>query len=317
MKATIMDGKALAEEIKAHIKDEVNLMKNEGIVPSLVTILVGGDQASKIYLRSKHKACGEVGISSRNVEVPESTSSKDLSTMITELNEDDTVHGILVQMPLPNHLDSFDAICSLSPDKDVDGLHPWNMGSISYKIDELVPCTPKGILALLAKYKIGIAGKHVVVINRSTLVGRPISSLLRTINDLPPPSSGTDMMLLNQDATVTTCHSKTVDLLKYIRDADILITAVGMRPEFTVTDKMVKNESVIIDVAMNRVQGNLCGDVDFERVIEKVSYITPVPGGVGPMTVAMLLHNTIIAASKVTRYELSYNTEEMLRSIGG
>lgn len=317
MKATIMDGKALAEEIKAHIKDEVRLMKNEGIVPSLVTILVGDDQASKIYIRSKHKACHDVGISSRNVEVPDSTSSKDLSTMIAELNEDRTVHGILIQMPLPNHIDSFDAICSLSPDKDVDGLHPWNMGSISYKRDELAPCTPKGILALLAKYKIEIAGKHVVVINRSTLVGRPISSLLRTINDLPPPSSGTDMTFLNHDATVTTCHSKTVDLLKHIRDADILITAVGTRPEFIVTDKMVKSESVIIDVAMNRVQGNLCGDVDFERVIEKASYITPVPGGVGPMTVAMLLHNTIIAASKINKYELSYNTEEMLSSIGG
>ncbi len=317
MKATLMDGKALAEEIKAHIRDEVGLMKNNGIVPSLVTILVGDNQASKIYLRSKHKACGEVGIRSRNVEVPESISGKELLAMVVGLNEDDAVHGILIQMPLPDHIDSFNAICSLSPEKDVDGLHPWNMGSISYKMDELVPCTPKGILALLAKYKIKIAGKHVVVINRSTLVGRPISSLLRAEENPSVSSSGLDMLFLNQDATVTTCHSKTADLSGHIKDADILITAVGMRPDFIVTDKMVKNDSVIIDVAMNRVNGRLCGDVDFERVVEKVAYLTPVPGGVGPMTVAMLLHNTIIAASKVAGYGLRYNTEEMLRSIGG
>lgn len=316
MKATLMDGKALAEEIKARIKDEVSLMKNKGIEPSLVTILVGDNPASKIYLRSKHRACGDVGIRSRNVEVPESISSKELSVMVAELNEDDAVHGILVQMPLPDHIDSFSAICSLRPEKDVDGLHPWNMGSISYKMDELVPCTPKGILALLTKYKIGIAGKHVVVINRSTLVGRPISSLLRNKDNPPVSSLGMDMLFLNQDATVTTCHSKTVDLLRYINDADILITAVGTRPEFIITDKMVKNDSVIIDVAMNRVDGKLCGDVDYERVIEKVAYLTPVPGGVGPMTVAMLLHNTIIAASKVSGYAMSYNTEEMLSSIG-
>ena len=316
MKATLMDGKALAEEIKARIKDEVSLMKNKGIEPSLVTILVGDNPASKIYLRSKHRACGDVGIRSRNVEVPESISSKELSVMVAELNEDDAVHGILVQMPLPDHIDSFSVICSLRPEKDVDGLHPWNMGSISYKMDELVPCTPKGILALLTKYKIGIAGKHVVVINRSTLVGRPISSLLRNKDNPPVSSLGMDMLFLNQDATVTTCHSKTVDLLRYINDADILITAVGTRPEFIITDKMVKNDSVIIDVAMNRVDGKLCGDVDYERVIEKVAYLTPVPGGVGPMTVAMLLHNTIIAASKVSGYAMSYNTEEMLSSIG-
>ncbi len=317
MKATLMDGKALAEEIKARIGGEVGLMKNNGIVPSLVTILVGDNQASKIYLSAKHKACGEVGIRSRNVEVPESISGKELLAMVVELNADDAVHGILIQMPLPDHIDSFNSICSLSPKKDVDGLHPWNMGSISYKMDELVPCTPKGILALLAKYKIEIAGKHVVVINRSTLVGRPISSLLRTEDNPSVSSSGLDMLFLNQDATVTTCHSKTADLPRYIKDADILITAVGMRPDFVVTDTMVKNDSVIIDVAMNRVNGKLCGDVDFERVVEKVAYLTPVPGGVGPMTVAMLLHNTIIAASKVTGYALRYNTEEMLRSIGG
>jgi len=277
----IMDGKAVASQVKQRLKEEAEYMKKVGVVPKIATVLVGDDPPSKVYLASKHKAAGEIGISSENHTLPGFASEDDVADLIDNLNIDPTVSGILLQLPLPQHLDSRRMIERISPHKDVDGLTSENMGLLFYGQASLVPCTPRGVMELLHHYKIPIAGSRAVIINRSTLVGKPLLHLL-----------------LAEDATVTVCHSKSRDLLGITRQADILISAVGRRPQFSVTREMVREGAVVIDVAMNRVGGKLLGDVDFEGVSPKASYITPVPGGVGPMTVIMLMENTLVAAAK-------------------
>jgi methylenetetrahydrofolate dehydrogenase (NADP+) / methenyltetrahydrofolate cyclohydrolase len=276
-----MDGKAVAAEVRQTLREEVEYMKKVGVSPKLDTILVGDDPPSKVYLASKHKAAEELGITSENHTLPGFSSEADVSDLIDMLNADPAVNGILLQLPLPQHLDGRKMIERISPMKDVDGLTSVNMGLLFYGQATLIPCTPRGVMELLHHYKVPLAGSRAVIINRSTLVGKPLLHLL-----------------LAEDATVTICHSKSRDLIGITRQADILISAVGRRPLFSVTREMVKDGAVVVDVAMNRVGGKLLGDVDFEGVSPKASYITPVPGGVGPMTVVMLMENTLVAAAK-------------------
>ncbi|TMI43949.1 bifunctional methylenetetrahydrofolate dehydrogenase/methenyltetrahydrofolate cyclohydrolase FolD [Candidatus Bathyarchaeota archaeon] len=279
MTATVMDGKLVAAEVKQEVSGRVKHLQQQGVRPWLSTVLVGDDPASETYLRAKHKACEEVGIKSENHHLPSDTPQDKLEALIDRLNHDDRVHGILVQLPLPKHLKEDRTIGKLDPDKDVDGLHPVNVGKLASGTEGLVPCTPKGVVRLLEHYKVQIAGSKAVIVNRSNLVGRPIA-----------------MLLLNRDATVTICHSKTKDLANITREADILVTAIG-RLEVRIGPSYVKHGSTVVDVAINRVDGKLRGDIDFEPVSKIVQYITPVPGGVGPMTVAMLLENTVQAAA--------------------
>lgn len=279
MIATIMDGKLVAAEVKHEVARRVKHLQQQGVRPWLSTVLVGDDPASATYLRAKHKACEEVGIKSENHHLPGDTPQDKLEALIDQLNHDDRVHGILVQLPLPKHLEEDRTINKLDPDKDVDGLHPVNLGRLTSGIEGLVPCTPKGVVRLLQHYKVMISGSKAAIVNRSNLVGRPLA-----------------MLLLNRDATVTICHSKTKNLANVTREADILVTAIG-RPEVRIGPNFVKRGSTVVDVAINRVDGKLRGDVDFEPVSKVVQYITPVPGGVGPMTVAMLLENTVQAAA--------------------
>lgn len=281
MTATIMDGKALALLTRDRLKEETEYMKKVGIEPKIATILVGEDAPSKVYLASKHKAAVEIGIRSENHALPGYSSEEQVLGLIDSLNANPAVNGILLQLPLPQHLDSRKLIERISPSKDVDGLTSVNMGLLFYGQAGLVPCTPRGVMELLHYYKIPLSGSRAVIINRSGLVGKPLLHLL-----------------LAEDATVTVCHSKSRYLLGITRQADVLISAVGRRPHFSVTRDMVKKGAVVIDVAMNRVAGKLMGDVDFESVSQKASYITPVPGGVGPMTVMMLMQNTLLAAAK-------------------
>jgi len=311
MTATIMDGRRLAQEIRANIRLEVNSLREDGVNPCLATVLVGEDPASKTYLKIKHSSCQEVGIQSRNFQLPTNTRAEELYRVIEDLNNDPTVHGIIVQLPLPPGINGDCLIEKIAPQKDVDGLHPINAGMLAYRKYELVPCTPKGIMTLLAHYKISLDGKHAVIINRSNLVGKPLSFLLSTLDPAQLLFLSTDILLLNADATVTVCHSRTKNLEKFTRDADILVSAVGHRPDFIITEDMVKEEAVIIDVGMSRIEGKLYGDVDFDNVLKKASYITPVPGGVGPMTVAILLHNTLIATAKQERVDIKYDLIEL------
>jgi len=280
MTAVLMDGKALAAEIKARLAQEAEMMKRVGVMPKLATILVGDDAPSKVYLAGKHRAAQEVGMALETHHLAGTSPAQDLGLLIRRLNADSSVNGILLQLPLPSHLEARTMIELISPEKDVDGLTSVNMGRLFYNQGILVPCTPKGVMELLRHYKVPLAGSRCVIINRSALVGRPLMHLL-----------------LAEDATVTICHSKSVDFLSLARNADVLVTAVGRRPSFTLTREMVKDGAVVIDVAMNRLHGKLVGDAEFEEVAKKASMITPVPGGVGPMTVAMLLENTLIAAA--------------------
>ena len=284
MTATIMDGKALAKEIEARLASQAAALKARGTDPRLATVLVGDDPASAVYVSMKHKAAARVGINSQSHSLPASVTEDELSALLELLNSDPRVDGILLQLPLPSHLDEKKMVEKISPDKDVDGLTPANSGKLFYGDADLAPCTPRGVMELLHKYGVRIQSSDVVVINRSALVGKPLYHLF-----------------LAEDATVTTCHSKSKDLGSITRRADILVTAVGRRPAFVVTSDMVKDGAVVVDVATNRVGGKLVGDVDFEEVSKKASYITPVPGGVGPMTVTMLLQNTLVAASKRPR----------------
>ncbi|MDA4122588.1 MAG: bifunctional 5,10-methylenetetrahydrofolate dehydrogenase/5,10-methenyltetrahydrofolate cyclohydrolase [Thaumarchaeota archaeon] len=281
MSPTVMDGRALAAQIRQSLKEETEYMKKVGVEPKLATILVGDDPASKVYLTSKHNAAAEVGIISENHKLLGTASEEELVAQIQALNSDLTVNGILLQLPLPSHLDGRKMVEQIAPAKDVDGLTSANMGLLMYGQASLMPCTPRGVMELLHHYKVPIAGSRAVIINRSTLVGKPLIH-----------------MLLAEDATVTVCHSKSRDLLSITRQGDILISAVGRRPSFTLTRDMVREGATVIDVAMNRVGGKLVGDVDYENVSKKASFITPVPGGVGPMTVVMLMENTLIAAAK-------------------
>ncbi len=272
-----MDGKIVAAEIKKEVSARVRELHNQGVNPHLSTVLVGDDPASASYLKSKHKACQEVGIKSENHHLPAETSQKELEALISEHNLDPKVNAILVQLPLPGQLDETKTIERIVPYKDVDGLHPINAGKLASGVEGLVPCTPKGVIKLLTYYKVPIAGHQATIINRSNLVGRPLS-----------------MLFLNRDATVTTCHSKTRNLPEVTRQADILVSAVG-RASFQLGAKYVKPGAAVIDVGLARVEGKLRGDVDFDEVSKVAKYVTPVPGGVGPMTVAMLLENTVQA----------------------
>ncbi|MBE6672455.1 MAG: bifunctional methylenetetrahydrofolate dehydrogenase/methenyltetrahydrofolate cyclohydrolase FolD [Ruminococcaceae bacterium] len=277
--AIIISGKDTSAAIRAELKNEVEALKAQtGVTPGLAVVIVGQDPASKIYVRNKHRACEEVGMLSEVYEMPEETTEEQLLALIDKLNANDTIHGILVQLPLPKHLDEKKVIYRIDPKKDVDVFHPYNVGLLSIGNYTLSPCTPAGCMELLKRYNIEVSGKECVVLGRSNIVGKPIS-----------------MLLLQANGTVTTCHSCTKDLKDVCRRADILVAAIG-KPKFVGAD-MVKEGACVIDVGINRLpDGKICGDVDYDAVIEKVGAITPVPGGVGPMTITMLLKNTLLAA---------------------
>jgi len=275
-----IDGIAVANAVKERVRGTVQALQSEDITPCLATILVGENPASAIYVKNKQKACTEVGITTKDHKLPDSFSQQEMNSLIDLLNNDSTVHGILVQLPLPKQLDEFATISRISPIKDVDGLTPYNVGLLSTGRAILKPCTPSGIMEMFDYYNIDLTGKHAVIINRSNLVGRPLYNLL-----------------LEKNVTVTTCHSKTQNLKEHCQKADIVITAVGDRTKFVLTADMVKDGAIVIDVGISRQDSKLVGDADYDSIIKKASYATPVPGGVGPMTVAMLLKNTVTAAS--------------------
>jgi methylenetetrahydrofolate dehydrogenase (NADP+)/methenyltetrahydrofolate cyclohydrolase len=277
---TKIDGVLVATVVRERVKKASDELKTQGIHPCLATVLVGDDPASATYVRNKQKACAEVGILTKDHKLLSTITQKDLSELIDSLNQDNSIHGILVQLPLPKHLDEFETTARISPLKDVDGLTPHNVGLLAMKKAILKACTPSGIIELFDYYQIELEGKNVVVINRSNLVGKPLYHLL-----------------LERDATVTTCHSKSRELEKICKAADIVITGVGDRARFVLTPDMIKDGAVVIDVATTRLDGKLAGDTDFDKIIQKASYASPVPGGVGPMTIAMLLKNTVTAAS--------------------
>ena len=289
MNARIMDGNPVARTIRSKIGDAVVSLRKSNVEPSLVTVIVGNDPASQAYLKNKNAACTAAGIKSRNVELPWDTPQSALEKVIHDLNQDKTVTGILVQLPLPEPLDEAAAVASIAKEKDVDGLNPCNLGRLSERDAKLVPCTPKGVIVLLKYYQVGIAGKHAVIINRSKLVGRPLTQLL-----------------LNEDATVTVCHSKTKGLADISRQADILVTGIGRRSEFTVGPEMIKPGAAVVDIGTSSVGGKLIGDVDFDNAIHVASFLTPVPGGVGPLTVSMLLYNSLVTASMQHGMELEF-----------
>jgi len=270
----ILDGKKIAEMRQKILKEEI---KSSRLSPRLATVIVGSDPASQMYIRMKHRACEQVGIGSVGIELPKDATTGQVLDAVTQLNNDDNIHGILVQLPLPKYVDSERVIAAVRPDKDVDGFNPFNLGLLFSGRPRFVPCTPKGIMTLLAEYNIELAGTRAVVIGRSIDVGRPMAALLT-----------------NADATVTVCHSKTKDLTYEVNRADILVSAVG-KAHF-ITREMVKPGAVVIDVGINQLNGKLVGDVDFASVKDIASAITPVPGGVGPMTIATLMENTYRAA---------------------
>ncbi|AFS81203.1 methylenetetrahydrofolate dehydrogenase [Candidatus Nitrosopumilus koreensis AR1] len=280
MTGTKIDGKIIAQSVKDRVKKAVEELKTQGINPCLATVLVGNNPASATYVRNKHKACEEVGIATKDHKLDANTTQVQLNEIIENLNNDNSVHGILVQLPLPEQLDEFITTSRISPLKDVDGLTPHNAGLLAMKKAALVACTPSGVMEMFDYHGIDLEGKNIVLINRSNLVGKPLYHLL-----------------LDKNATVITCHSRTRNLTELCKSADIIITAVGDRNKFTLTSDMIKEGAVVIDVAISRFQEKLVGDADFEDIIQKASFATPVPGGVGPMTVAMLLKNTITAAS--------------------
>jgi len=276
--AQLIDGKLLSSAVKERIKKQVDLLKTHNIYPGLAVILVGEDPASQIYVRNKERGCEEVGIRSVSVRLPEETTQEELERAIIRLNEDESVHGILVQLPLPNHLNEAKALELIKPEKDVDGFHILNTGKLFNGLQGVTACTPKGAMEMIKSTGVSISGKEAVVVGRSNIVGKPMA-----------------MLLLKENATVTVCHSRTADLASHTRRADILVAAVG-KAGFITAD-MVKPGAVVIDVGINRVNGKVVGDVDFEGVSQVAGYITPVPGGVGRMTIAMLLDNTVQAAS--------------------
>ncbi len=289
MTGTKIDGLEVAKNIKDKVSKITSDLKSKGINPCLATILVGDNPASATYVRNKHKACEEVGIITKDHTPSADITQEELNQLIEKLNEDETVHGILVQLPLPPHLNEFNTTTQILPEKDVDGLTPPNVGLLSIGKAMLVACTPSGIIEMCRHYNIELEGKNVAIINRSNLVGKPLYHLL-----------------LQNNATVTTCHSKTKDLKKICLDSDIIITGVGNREIFKLTSDMVRENAVVIDVATTRLDGKLVGDADFTEIIEKASYASPVPGGVGPMTVAMLLKNTVTAAAISKGIDVKY-----------
>ncbi len=276
----IIDGKAVSTAIKEKVANEVAILKDKGIETCLAVILVGDDPASRVYVNNKKKACEFCGIRSLEYTLSAETTQEELLALIQNLNADNTVNGILVQLPLPRHICEDAVIAAIDPAKDVDAFHPVNVGKIMQGTCTLLPCTPAGIMELIASTDIPVAGKDCVVIGRSNIVGKPMA-----------------MLLLHKNGTVTICHSKTKDLKEKCKNADILVAAVGI-PNFVKAD-MVKEGAVVIDVGINRLDdGKLCGDVDFEAVAQVAGAITPVPGGVGPMTIAMLMNNTVIATKE-------------------
>ena len=275
--AVIIDGKELSKKIRGNLKIECEELKKKNILPKLAVIMVGEDPASKVYVRNKSKACNEIGVEYEEYLLEDKITQKDLIDLIHKLNEDKSVNGILLQSPIPNHLNIDEAFREISAEKDVDGFNPINVGKLLLNQDTFISCTPYGIMKMFEEYKINLEGKNVVIIGRSNIVGKPLMACC-----------------LNKHATVTVCHSRTKDLKEKTKNADILIVAIGKSK--LVTEDMVKEGAVIIDVGINRGEDNkLTGDVDFENVKEKASYITPVPGGVGPMTIAMLMNNVVKA----------------------
>ncbi|MCM1226762.1 MAG: bifunctional methylenetetrahydrofolate dehydrogenase/methenyltetrahydrofolate cyclohydrolase FolD [Clostridium sp.] len=276
--AQLISGKEVSAKVKAEVRGETEKLAAKGIKPGLAVVIVGNDPASRVYVNSKKKACEEVGFNSFEYALPEETTQAELLELVEKLNNDIRVDGILCQLPLPKQIDENAVINAIKPEKDVDAFHPFNVGKIMIGDFAFLPCTPAGVMELIDSTGVDVSGKSCVVIGRSNIVGKPMS-----------------MLLLHRNGTVTVCHSKTKNLAEICRNADILVAAVG-RANFVTAD-MVKNGAVVIDVGMNRLEnGKLCGDVDFENVEKKASYITPVPGGVGPMTIAMLMKNTLTAA---------------------
>ncbi len=281
MTAKIIDGLIVSQKVKQDLKEQIDKLAKEDIVPCLATILVGEDPPSMVYVNNKQKSANSIGIKTLDHRLDNTVSEYELVQLIQKLNFDTSVHGILLQLPLPGHLDKYTIINKIDPRKDVDGLTFVNAGLLLSNRARLIPCTPLGIMKLFDYYNIDLDGSNVLIINRSNLVGKPLVSLL-----------------LEKNATVSVAHTHTKDLSNYSKNADIIITGVGKRESFTLTAEMVKDDSTIIDVGTNRLNGKLCGDVDFQNVKQKASYITPVPGGVGPMTICMLLKNTV-EASKI------------------
>ena len=284
MAAKILDGKVLSAEIREQVSRRVEALKQRGVTPGLAVILVGDDPASEIYVRNKGKGCEETGMLSRTVKMDASVTQEALEAEIDRLNADPAIHGILVQLPLPRHLDEQAALAKILPEKDVDGFHLINAGRLMTGSEGVIPCTPKGALYMIRSTGEELSGKEAVVIGRSNIVGKPMA-----------------MLLLRENCTVTVCHSRTKNLAEHTRRADILVAAVG-KAGFVTAD-MVKPGAIVIDVGINRVDGKVCGDVDFENVKEKAGWITPVPGGVGKMTIAMLLANTADAAERTLERE--------------
>lgn len=282
MTANLLDGKKIASEIRENVARRAEELKARKVVPGLTVILVGEDPASKVYVGQKEKACREAGFKSDLLRLPETTTEEELLSVIGRLNADPSVHGILVQLPLPSRIDPEAVIAAIDPAKDVDGFHPVNVGHLVSGVPGIVPCTPLGIVRMLESYGIPLPGKHAVIVGRSSIVGKPMAHLL-----------------LARDCTVTVCHSRTPDLGYFTRQADVLVAAVG-RPRLITAD-MVKPGAVVVDVGINRLESGLVGDVDFEAVREVAGWITPVPGGVGPLTIAMLLENTLSAALRCSR----------------
>ncbi len=274
----LIDGKAVSLQVKQQVKQECDKLKAKGVTPGLAVIIVGDDPASQVYVRNKERACEECGFYSVKYALDADTTQDELNALIDKLNKDEKINGILCQLPLPKHLDDKEVINRIDPIKDVDAFHPVNVGAIMIGDYNFLPCTPAGVMELIHSTGVDVSGKKAVVIGRSNIVGKPMA-----------------MLLLHENATVEITHSKTIDLKSITKEADILVAAIG-RAKFVTAD-MVKNGAIVIDVGMNRDEnGKLCGDVDFENVKDKCSFITPVPGGVGPMTISMLMRNTLTAA---------------------
>ena len=279
MAAQLLDGKVMSDALRAEIAEKVAALKEKGVTPGLAVILVGEDPASQIYVRNKGIGCQQTGMHSVTIRMPEETTQQELEDQIRALNNDPAIHGILVQLPLPRHLDEAAALAVIVPEKDVDGFHVQNAGKLLNGLNGVVACTPKGALEMIRRTGVNLSGKEAVVVGRSNIVGKPMA-----------------VLLLQENCTVTVCHSRTADLAAHTRRADVLVAAVG-KAKFITAD-MVKPGAIVIDVGINRVDGKVVGDVDFENVKEVASWITPVPGGVGRMTITMLLQNTLEAAER-------------------
>lgn len=282
MPAHLLDGKAMSDELRQDIAARVTALRDRGVTPGLAVILVGEDAASQIYVRNKETACQQTGVYSVTIRLAEDTTQQQLEDEIRRLNADERIHGILVQLPLPAHLNESAALAVIAPEKDVDGFHVMNAGKLMNGMDGVVACTPKGAMEMIRRTGVDLRGKSAVVVGRSNIVGKPMA-----------------MLLLREDCTVTLCHSKTAELAEYTRRADVLVAAVG-KPRFITAD-MVKEGAIVIDVGINRVDGKVVGDVDFDAVKDVAGWISPVPGGVGRMTITMLLENTVEAAERACR----------------